>query len=93
VVTVLMSVEYLKQALAQLEKFGNDAVIIEVWGETRPVKLSTYDETGKLCLYIMPKAMPRAPEPPTEPAGLADMDDLAPERLDTQGADDGDFPF
>jgi hypothetical protein len=75
VVKVLVSVEYLKQALAQLEKFGNDAVFIEVWGETRPVKLSTHDQTGKLCLYIMPKAMLRAPEPPTEPADLDDADD------------------
>jgi hypothetical protein len=77
VAKVLLSVEYLKQALEQLEKFSNDAVIIELWGETRPVKFSTKDEHGELRLYIMPKAMPAALEPPTEPADR-DADDEGP---------------
>ena len=60
VVKVLMSVEYLQQALEQIAKFGNDTVVIELWSERRPAKFSTKDADGELCVYIMPKAMPPA---------------------------------
>jgi hypothetical protein len=78
VVKVLMSVEYLKQALEQIEKFGNDTVVIELWSETRPVKFSIKDENGQLCLYIMPKAMPPALEPPTDASDDDSLDDGIP---------------